>query len=433
MLKKYSAQLEFAIEALLLLIVFAIANRATWLCIYEIPGQLFSCEYGKRTDELLLYGISLGMVLWLVYQRKEQKRYWSFWKRNWILMLFLTLSFCSVLWSTNRAITIYISLLITVSAMIAAYLGMRYSGQQWLHFIVYFGMIIIFLSYVLVALLPGVAIMSSIGLVGNWRGVFSHKNYMGAIVAYCSAALLYLLLTDTRWGWRIFVAVFYLASIWLLVMSKSATGVILLILLDGFTIAWLAVRRWGSHLTKLHYMVMGAAVLGLILFTLLNPNRVLGLVGRSTAFTGRMPLWIYLLGNVMANHPWLGYGIGTVWDDPSFRAAAGFFAHWGGPIMNGHNGFVDILLYLGVIGLSIFLVTIILTVVRLFNYSRVENDRGYWPIMTLIYVLVANLTISFLFHFETFHWVLLVMVMFMSARPAEPIAKGILRISHDAT
>ena len=101
--------------------------------------------------------------------------------------------------------------------------------------------------------------------------------------------------------------------------------------------------------------------------------------------------------------------------------------------MNGHNGFVDILLYLGVIGLSIFLVTIILTVVRLFNYSRVENDRGYWPIMTLIYVLVANLTISFLFHFETFHWVLLVMVMFMSARPAEPIAKGILRISHDAT
>lgn len=405
------------IDAFVLVLVFVISNRATWLCIFEVNKILFSCEYGHPTDDLLLYTLAAGFLFWLVLRRDQGAAWGALWKKNWILGLFLAVSFASIAWSIGPNVTLFKSLLITVSAIVASYLGFRYGARDWISFIVYFGVFVIILSYVLVAVLPGTAIMSSPRLVGDWRGAFSHKNYLGSIVAYCSAALLYTFMTREAWGARrILFGVTYLASVVLLVLSKSATGLILLVLLSGFTAGWLSFRKWRGFLTRAHYVLLGAGSLLLIVIGALNSGRILAMFGRDSNLTGRLPFWRYLLDTARLQHLWLGYGLGALWYNLSFHLKADADMHGSFPIINAHSGYLEVFLSLGLLGLFIFLAVVALAIYRIWIAVGRDADFGYWAIVTTAYVLITNITTSFFFQFETFHWVLLIVVLFMATR-----------------
>ncbi|HLA04633.1 MAG TPA: hypothetical protein VJZ16_01490, partial [Syntrophales bacterium] len=91
---------------------------------------------------------------------------------------------------------------------------------------------------------------------------------------------------------------------------------------------------------------------------------------------------------------------------------------WSFAITNGHNGFIDILLGLGIVGflsvLVIYFITLYRTGKYFINESKFENSL---PFLVIIYFLLSNLTISFFLEFESFHWILLVTALFL-ATPA---------------
>jgi O-antigen ligase len=100
---------------------------------------------------------------------------------------------------------------------------------------------------------------------------------------------------------------------------------------------------------------------------------------------------------------------------------------WPFQVINGHNGFVDVFTYLGVIGLALFSVLTVQMLWRALSYAvKARSKEALWVVLTAVYVVLANLTISFFFQFETFHWILLVLVLFASMRspatapPVEP-------------
>ena len=149
---------------------------------------------------------------------------------------------------------------------------------------------------------------------------------------------------------------------------------------------WLKFR----HLLRpTHYYL--ALVLAVIVAAgaLLNLDFVFGLVNREVSLTGRIPMWGILFREVFPLHPWLGQGFGTIWADLSFRLFMRDSAGWPSPIMIGDNGFIDILLNLGIVGLALFLLYYLRVWVASVRYFLSEPRlESFFPFIFLIYTFL---------------------------------------------
>jgi O-antigen ligase len=216
----------------------------------------------------------------------------------------------------------------------------------------------------------------------------------------------------------------FVASVVLIGFTRSATGVVVLGALLGLMAAFLVWNRLSGRLHRVHYAIVAAilVVLGVVLVA--GRNRLFALIGRSSSLTGRVPLWGYIIDLTAKHNIWLGYGLWTVWRFLDFRLRAEAALRWSFQVINGHNGFVDVFTYLGVVGLALFGALTVQTLWRTASYAvKARTTSAIWIVLTSVYVVLANLTISFFFQFETFHWVLLVIVLFAGTPlPAEASA-----------
>jgi O-antigen ligase len=207
-------------------------------------------------------------------------------------------------------------------------------------------------------------------------------------------------------------------------MSQCSTAVVLWPILNGLTFLYFAWLKWGSSLfgrnfTRgiLLFATGGLAVSLLVAVVFLS-------TGKSLQLTGRVPLWLNLLENVVSKKPWFGYGLETVWYDAEFQKWAALTSGWGDLIIviNGHNGYMDILIYLGIVGLILLVVFLLqgfLLAARRASSGRTWLD--FFPFIALVYFLVANTTIDFMLEFESFHWIVMVSLLFL---PAGRFAEG---------
>lgn len=412
-----------ASDAALLVATLLIANRWTWLCVFEINKPLFWCQYGTPVSELAVYLGLAGIVLLLLWRAPLGTTWLGLWKGNMVLVLFLALCAASVFWSIAPVSTVYRFLVVLLSAIVASYLGLRLTQLQWIRFLTWFFAAAILISYILVGLLPGAAIMHAIGLDGSWRGVFSHRNYAGSILAYGAGVLLLSLLSHRRALARVIIGALLALDIILIYFTRSATGAILLLVLLVTVSIGAAWQRYRSHLRTPHYAALGTTLLLAGLLVAVFRNKIFALLGRSSTLTGRIPLWGYLVERVMDQNPWLGYGLWTVWRFQNFRREAQAAVGWPIEVIDAHNGYVDVLLFLGVIGLGLLVATLARALWQSVAHTVMARTvDSLWPAFTLVYVIVANITISFFFQFETFHWVLLVASIFVVTSAGERLA-----------
>lgn len=408
------------IEWLILVNTLFIANRFTWLCPFEINKPTFWCENGTVAGEFFFYMALAAAVLIFLHGSPLRSVWERAWRRNAILALFLLVCLSSTLWSESAVHTLYRFFVVLFSAIIASYLGIRYRDSDWIRIIAWFTGVTVLLSFLLVWLLPGAAIMSTLGLVGAWRGAFSHKNYAGSIVAYGASVLALAFFVYRRPVIRILVALLFAAAVVFIYLTRSATGVLVLAFQLALLAALLMWRRFRESLRRPHYLAFAGILLFGALLAILFRDAGLGLLGRNASLTGRIPLWVWVIAQVRHHNVWFGYGLWTVWRFPEFTTRAGIEAGWPYPIIDSHNGYLDVLLYLGVFGLTVFLALVTQTVWRAASHLWSRGDlHSFWMVMTVGYVLVANLTVSFFFQFETFHWLLLVAVLFGTSLPRQ--------------
>jgi O-antigen ligase len=155
-----------------------------------------------------------------------------------------------------------------------------------------------------------------------------------------------------------------------------------------------------------------------VILILSNLDTVFGLFNREASLTGRTPLWNYLLRDVFLRSPWLGYGFGALWSSASFRIATQKVLGWPFPVAIGDNGFLDILLHTGLVGFIPFLGVLIVSFAR---SGRLAFDQrsilGFFPLLFMIFVIVANISFSFFLETETFLWLVMIAVLFTVTRP----------------
>ena len=156
-----------------------------------------------------------------------------------------------------------------------------------------------------------------------------------------------------------------------------------------------------------------------------NADTLLSGIGKDTTLTGRGDMWPYIL-EMSGKRPLLGYGYGGFWQ--GFEGESAYI--WravGWPAPNSHNGLLDLLIDLGISGVSIFLLGFWITLVRALAWLRsIKTSEGFWPFIFIIMFVLVNMTETTLMVRNDIFWVTYVSIAFSLQIPA----RGSIKMVH---
>ncbi len=328
-------------------------------------------------------------------------------KNKWITAL-VGLAAVSIFWSAIPSKTISRGIAIIGTTLFGLYLASRYSMKQQLKLFAYMYWLAIILSFIFIGALPKYGVMGGIH-EGKWRGIYNHKNTLGKII--CPGIVIFLLLAiDSRKN-RWFLWLGFLLSLILLLRSTSTGSLLNCVIILAAFLSY-RVFRWRDD-----WMIPGVISVvtiggSLYLFLSTNSELFLTTLGKDTTLTGRGDMWPYIFEMIWKN-PLLGYGYGAFWygpDTPSFYIWQ--VTGWTPP--NSHNGFLDLWLHLGLLGLCLFIFEfLVITLPKAFLWVRLsKTSEGFWPILYMTYLLLANLSESTLMIQNDLFWVFYVAIAF---------------------
>lgn len=323
----------------------------------------------------------------------------SAWNIKWIVALVL-MAIASTAWSQYPSTTLRASASLLATTAFGVYFGTRYTVPQQVRLLAWTCFLIVLLSFFFAIFLPKYGIDPE--MHGAWQGVFVQKNGLARVMVL--ALFVFLFVRPKRFHSLRWLGV--AASLALLFLARSVTGMIVC----AGIIATLALYRLiRSRLTvAIPVVCAGLLLVGfLLLLQDISAAEALQFVGRSPDLTGRIDMWNAALLSI-SKRPWLGYGFDAFWrgmegESGSIQLAVG----WTRPVAHGHNGFVDLTLHLGALGLATFAVGYLVVWRRALGFlSRVPGPVPVWLCTILVFMLLYNLTESSLLTPHSIWWVL---------------------------
>ncbi len=232
------------------------------------------------------------------------------------------------------------------------------------------------LSYAGIVLLPGQAIHGGGGMepqhAGLWRGIYSHKNVAGPVMAALFFAGIYLVRCRMR---AVGLAICLLSCVFVLKTGSKTT----LALLPAVSVLVIGARILGGRL--LPVLIVSAALVAMGLMTIgtvLSPtlHDLLQWLLPGTTFTGRLDIWRFALG-VLGDRSWTGMGFESFWTRPVIQTAEIAIELTWDPrgIVNAHSGYLDLAIALGWPGLAIAMVSLALLPLRDFLRAGGDTER----------------------------------------------------------
>ncbi|MCU0523787.1 MAG: O-antigen ligase family protein [Elainella sp. Prado103] len=324
-----------------------------------------------------------------------------------LLLVLLAWVVLSIFWSADPSLTINRSIALIGTTLFGIYLATRYSLKEQLHLLAWMFGLAILLSILFAVGLPRYGIMGGTH-AGTWRGIYTHKNTLGSMMAFSAIVFLLRAVGAKRrllWLGMVF-------SFLLLLLSRSTSPLSHLILLVPTFFIFRTLRwRYRSRTFILSLItVVGFSVLSLVI---LYAESLVRLVGKDLTFTGRSRIWSYAW-DMIQERPWLGYGYSSQWS--SLGSETGFIwrvVGWEAP--NSHNGFLELWLGLGFIGLSIFALQFFCGLFRAVSLiSQSRTPEFFLPFLSLLYTVFTNLTESTLLDRNSIYWVLYSMIILAS-------------------
>ena len=400
-------------DILILLLIFFFLNLSAFP-VEQFPDvTLFDGQGWQAVPGIVLTTV---LVLISLFVSVSVRSYLSVWSRNYWLIFFLLFSLLSLLWTVYLDATLYELVFLFFSVLVASYIAIYYRLSGFIDVVTWIAGLCVLLSLSIIAF-TDFGVMLNKPFVGSWHGMFWHRNHVGSLMAFFNMIFLARLLLDDKASIkiRIVFAFFYFLSAVHVFGSRSAAGILIYIFLNMTVVVFYIWLRWHSWFKVWHYgLFISLIALGFILFVS-NLGFFFGLLGRTANMTGRTPLWNDLFFNFYLQKPVLGYGFGALWMQEDFRHLMQARHNWTYPVYFADNGFFDILLNLGAVGLFLFLGMFVSTLISASKRARDTHSWRYcFLILVLFYVIIGNMAYSFLLEVDYFVWALLIVVVFLS-------------------
>lgn len=280
---------------------------------------------------------------------------------TYLLLLFVVWASMSIAWSTDKVLTAkrlttFVAVVLSVASIVRRFNILEIVQIAWI----------------------GSTLTMIIGIgnelrqiptappAGLWRfaGTF-HPNHAGINCAIVTLTTMYLI--RNGWSkklWGLFVLAFFL-----LIMSKSRTA--LMVGVVGCGVYWLLATR----LTRSILAVMVLIWLGVGYMWLnelgqdFNPQNLIAMGRRDvknadvTKLTGRTDIWEYAIseGNSDPNRKFIGWGYESFWTSSHAQGVSDKVKF---KISEGHNVYIDWYLELGLVGVGMYVIIMLLSLLR---------------------------------------------------------------------
>ncbi len=347
-----------------------------------------------------------GLALLLLLPRHKHALYTAT-RDPWLWALVL-LEAGSFLWSSSPEVSKEGTREVLQMTTFGLYVATRFTPRQQVKLVaIAFGLSGL-LSLAAGVALPAVAIHGD-DHPGAWRGLFDYKNTLGSYMVV-SVVSCFLLATDRvgkiRWAW-----------------SGVGLGVLLILLSTSKTSLVVSVLVMSLIYFCQHFKLQGKVavialdltfliVSGLLVFAVSQWVPLLTSLGKDPTMTGRTPMWAVMIARIQES-PLLGFGRAAFWAEGSpYALEAGSAVSINFIPPHSHNGFIEIVLDVGLVGLMLFLVSFFRALFQaIARASTGRNSGDLWPLGILMFLALNNVTESYLLRLSNAYWVLYVTVV----------------------
>jgi exopolysaccharide production protein ExoQ len=244
---------------------------------------------------------------------------------------------------------------------------------------------------------------------GAWLGLFWWNIYLGEVMVFAAILFLFQVSRFKNQSWIVtcLSIIFYGLSLLILIKSRSTTETIALLGAHVIFLLVIVYLKWGHLLKPVHWWTFLAVFIFALLAAWFGRGALLGFVGKSPDFTGRIPLWIELT-TFIRQRPFTGYGFGgAIWRNQTYQDMIWSVITWRPP--HAHNGFVETFLDTGFFGFLfwlLFLGQVAWLSIR--NFIRAHTQAAGIFLAFLVEIVISNLADAQMGSYETFAWFLLV-------------------------
>lgn len=370
--------------------------------VESLVARHISADFQYRLT--ILFCVSAGIGLSAFAFARHKASFQHALKAAWPILGFAAIALASTAWSISPNATILASIALSFFALAVIAVCAMVTWRELLTGILFATIFIGFLSLILI---PIGGLMTDIH-EGALRGPFGEKNRAGAVYAIGAITAMGLAFIDRKLSWMIWIPFFLV----LLFLSKSGTSILAAIL-------GIAAFAYGEILKgKPRRLVLGSwfgiiAAIGIGFVIIGNAEALLDLAGEDSTFTGRNMIWPSVLWRIQ-EAPILGHGYDAFWRIGNVSMdwlwyEAGF------DVYNAHNGWLETMLSLGLVGTSfLFWITARTGIAGLIGLNG-NNDPKRFALPAIILIIMMSLTESAIGGPEGPAWLLL---LFLSTKSA---------------
>jgi O-antigen ligase len=319
----------------------------------------------------------------------------------WALVGLIVFSF---IWSDFPDLSQKAGIKTLYTTLFGLYLASRFSLKEQLRIIAWALLIAAVFSLLYTLAFRGAGIEQGTHN-GSWRGPLIHKNHFGRLMVVSSLVCLLAAFNSGRYRYLMWAGCGL--SVALLVLSDSGTGLIVFLTLVVLLPFYRALRLSDS-LAIPFFITLITVAGGIALWAGTNWNDLLFSYGKDPTLSGRTDIWDAVIERLW-QRPWLGYGYHGFWEEKGESIYVFRAVHY--LVYQAHNGFLNVAIELGLLGLFCYLVSTLFTYIRAIKWVRSDKTSAeLWPITYVTFLLMFNYTETTSVEQNSIFWVLFVAI-----------------------
>jgi exopolysaccharide production protein ExoQ len=376
----------------------------------SVHGHPLDPVRGDPTSErlwVLVYAVTLFLLV-----RRHTDVLWVL-ARNRALFALVALAIASTAWSGDPALTLRRSVALVLTTLFGVYVATSFPRDQLAGLVAWTLAGVTVLSLVLAVVKPAYGLDYLRG--SAWRGAFTTKNELGRIAALTLAVWLLRVLT-LRGHLYVSLCVTGIAGL-VLVRTSSRSALCVALLITSLIVLLPALRAHVSIAVPAGAVLIAGTVIATN-WLVHHADAVLASFGSTPTLTGRSKIWS-AVWDMAQIHPLRGYGYDAFW-----RGLSGPSAYvWntvGSTPPHAHNGFLDLWLALGLVGVVLFGASLSVNLARaVVEARRAWSFDAIFPFTALVFLVLFNISESTLLTRNSLFWILYVAtaVQLGSVRP----------------
>lgn len=324
----------------------------------------------------------------------------------WLLTGVIVLSF---FWSDFPSISQKYGIKTFQAALIGLYLASRFTIKEQIRILAWATGIMVVFSVLYTLAIPSAGLEKGVH-ANAWRGPLVHKNLFARLMVICTLPPLIAGL-GTQHSRFLKYGLFAICglAVMAVLLTNSKTALVIcftLLLLVPFYRA----LRWSDGLAIPFFITLILIGSSVAVLMVGQWDTLLFSLGKDPTLSGRTYIWEAVMEKIL-ERPWLGYGYQAFWleggeSDDVWRALRY-------KVYQAHNGFYNIGVEIGFIGLALFVISLAFAYYRAIKFVRFnQSSESLWYICLITFFPLYNYTESTIVEPSSLFWILFLMATF---------------------